>query len=697
MFVIIKFFNNMIRNLLITICLIFFLQNILQAQIDFKQPIEINIGSEVGSISTGDVNNDGLTDIVAATMCTSDPDHDYSIVVILQQQNGTYQPPVYYPYPPYFSSIAVVKVADVNNDGLNDVIFTNRDSLGIRYQLASGILGNLHSFYSGISTSGLGTGDLNNDGLLDIAICHGYSNYITIFYQQTSGTLVRSTISLGYSCKNELNIADMNGDGLDDVIFLPGLESGLTVAILFQDSSTGLSSSPVGYTYQSPNWSFPEFSGFGTGDLNNDGRIDLVGSVGGNNVTASIAIVYQTQNGTMDTAIFLHSYDIPTPVEISDLNCDSKQEIIVGHYASGDFSVWEQDETGNYSGYKLFERLGYVNPYCLNIGDINNDSRPDVISTTGDMYLEFMLNHSIQNGVVPLDTIIVYDLYQLDTTRVTENVLEKVDTCRFGECLVQTDSMFMIYTYSLREQIIGDSIFPLNFNMCGVEQADTNVFHFETINHYYLYEYDTVWIMFDTLVENRVVINQWENYDTTCINQLPLTYPLVISHTLYTQDSIFITTDSLLISKLYLEIYYTYTSHKVEQGLRCGIIVIDTIIYSFYGYDFLLLSSDTTLISQTTVGYPLGIDEPDISKSIRLYPNPTSDNCALEFDNTAGDNGPLEISMIDQAGRVAWKKEYPLTEKFHTAIERGSLPAGIYTLRLEGRKFFGIIKVVFTP
>ncbi|NTW26300.1 MAG: VCBS repeat-containing protein, partial [Lentimicrobium sp.] len=171
--------STLISLLLITVSV--------SGQIDFAEPVQRLVGSDVESVAIGDVNNDGLNDALVATTFYFDPEHDYSIFVFLQQADGSMAiDPVRYPYSDSYSSRTIIKIADVNNDNRNDVVFTFGDSLGIMIQNTSGSLDPVQSMHTGSSADGMDTGDLNNDGLTDIAVCHWNDDFINVFYQQAS-------------------------------------------------------------------------------------------------------------------------------------------------------------------------------------------------------------------------------------------------------------------------------------------------------------------------------------------------------------------------------------------------------------------------------------------------------------------------------------------------------------------------------
>ncbi|NTW26057.1 MAG: T9SS type A sorting domain-containing protein, partial [Lentimicrobium sp.] len=482
----------------------------------------------------------------------------------------------------------------------------------------------------------------------------------------------------------------MNGDGLDDIIYMPGQMHGPAVYIFYQDSETGLSSTPVGYSYEIDY--YQRFHGIATGDLNNDGRNDLVGTIGGN--TAWIAVVYQNQDGTLGEATFLSSYDIPTPAEIADLNCDGKNEIIIGHDAWSHFSVWEQDETGNFSGYQLFGSLYYVGPYGLAVGDMNSDSRQDVLTTSGYSTNYLMYNTSAPEGTMPLDTLIDYTSIQTDTINSWDNTYQATDTARIGDCLLETTYELNVTTYYVYEQTTGDSLFPRNFWLCGLNQIDTLKSHFEYSNYFNKYSTDSTIIAVDTLVENIVITNVTTTYDT--LNVTPHIFDRIEVELTYnfTPDTVYMYIDSLQIHTYYIEIEYLETVRSAYEGLKCGEPFSDTLVLVNHLWNTIIMQSDTTLISHTVIAFPLGVNGQAGLSAINVYPNPARGEFMLEIPDEYSGEAPFYISLIAMNGKIVW--ETTLNEKAlsKTVVDGSNLPRGLYTLRVQGRTRSGAFKVM---
>jgi len=232
------------------------------------------------ALAVADLNNDGLPDIVTTGTGTITG----GIVSFMFQKNdGTLDAEVAYTSVPVFASFSAgeVHVADMNNDGLNDVVLqSGAKQLAVIKQTSPGIFSASPDYYT-VQTSywpnfvSFALGDLNGDGRMDIAVADlGNDGYLNIFLQDNSGILTGPTVStISYNIQNEIHIADMDGDGLNDIIISSG---GNAVYILYQNAD---------HTFQGPRWYyFNTYSSGGTlvhqavciGDVTSDGLPDIV-------------------------------------------------------------------------------------------------------------------------------------------------------------------------------------------------------------------------------------------------------------------------------------------------------------------------------------------------------------------------------------------------------------------------------------
>lgn len=671
-------------NIIIIIMLSFVL--IAKAQVDFNQPQYYSIGTDIGSLTIGDVNNDGLNDAVVATEFYFDPENDYHIFVFIQNQSGTFDSPDKYSFVDISGNNAIVKIADLNDDNLNDIAVGSGEHLGVLFQNNYGTFDPIATWYSGAGIDAIQTGDLNNDGLQDIVVSHWNEDYIKVFYQNPVDTFSSVSYAVESGGRDEVDVADVNSDGLDDIIFMPGQNSVGTLVIFYQDAISGINPTYTTLDYEINNSN--RFNGIAIDDLNNDGRNDIVGSIGGNN--AWIAIIYQNSSESFDDAIFIDSYDIPTPVEIADLNCDGYKEIVVGNRAWSHFSVFEQDSFGNYNNYVLFENLNYVNPYGLALGDLNNDSRIDVLTTDGQNNVNFIYNTSAPDILDSSDTIIniysnVVDTLYSYNPYITN--ISSIDT--INECIIETINQCEIVESYVNETIIGDSIIVRYFEMCGNYIIDSLIKEIDINEYYTSYDSTCNILSVDTLFNYYDYIDSYSIYDTLDIYTEIVVDDLVLEEVNVSNDTAYIITDSLSVETRYLVTYYIAHNYTIFEGVKCGNLIIDTVNSgSFEIRDYIILGSDTTLISHTEEVFYLEIGStPDYLQNINIYPNPTTDIIYIEAKNIS------LVEVIDVQGQIILSQKQELYDK-KCRIDLTNCKNGIYiiSITIDNQKY--IKKVV---
>ncbi|MBE7442061.1 MAG: VCBS repeat-containing protein [Flavobacteriales bacterium] len=443
------------------------------SQIDFLPYQSINLNSDVEVVCIGDVNNDGLNDVVIGTDFSFNPVLDYKIFVYLQDNFGNLLPATIYSYPN--NAIMTIDIGDVNNDQLNDIVIGYGDSIGIFYQNGVGLLNPLVSFYSGISVGELKIGDLNNDGLFDISVGHKGSNFIKLFLQDVSGFNQVTYTQPQSNNRSEIAIADVNSDGLNDVVYMAGWGfTGVAGVYVYLQNGSGLLNNYIQYSYL--NSSYNSLNGIALGDVNNDGKNDVVATNGGNFSSSRLVFWFQdTSSFLLQTPIDIQAYDIPQPVEIADFNCDGKNEIIVVHGGWLSVTWYEQNINDNYTNYQSnpIPYASHFNPYGLSIGDINNDGKKDVAIANHADGLVLMINNTsptnidtsysiLTNTNFYSSSVISNSLYYSEKTIVTtpEYIITQIDSFKIN-IFYQIDSIRL------------DSAFITESSICGQTISDT--------------------------------------------------------------------------------------------------------------------------------------------------------------------------------------------------------------------------------
>ncbi len=286
-------------------------------------------GSEPITLDTGDLNGDGRTDIAVGICGTG-------VQVFLQNAAGEFDPPVM--YPTIYS--CVIKVADLNNDGRADIagivedIRGDDNVLAVFYQDASGSLGRRpveHKLPSRLYGN-LSAGDVNNDGLTDIVVMSGatfiYDQIMVLHQSPSGGFQTPRYYTIGdYLAYNA--IGDLNGDGLNDIAFSYGWNSSPFIGVLPQNTDGSLA--PF-LTY--PSLDNPE--PLVTADMDLDGRMDAVVIHGG---FQELGIFLQDQNGALLPELFdvlpYASHYRPQGLSAGDIDGDGANDVAIADYNHG--------------------------------------------------------------------------------------------------------------------------------------------------------------------------------------------------------------------------------------------------------------------------------------------------------------------------------------------------------------------------
>ncbi len=271
-----------------------------------------------------------------------------------------------------------IAVGDFNSDGLNDFLVAfSGFGFNIYHQQVDG--GFMPSLISDTRSVAVVSGDFNSDGRDDVAGIGWDNEGVAIYFQEDNGIHWindRYSIDVEYGGNNNLSVGDINADGRDDLIVMSG--QGYTFpnfSIAYQLS--GGMSEPEYYDLGSN----VNSSGVGTGDVNGDGYDDVVLSYGGNRPSSNIGVFLNDTNGGLLEPTSIESYDIPSALVVTDITGDTKDDVVTLHSGWLKVGTYIQDING-----ELIQEILYSTPYDSNynvnslaIDDINNDGIVDII------------------------------------------------------------------------------------------------------------------------------------------------------------------------------------------------------------------------------------------------------------------------------------------------------------------------------
>ena len=356
-------------------------------------------GSNIESITTGDINGDGFGDVIAGTgypnydivainsngtflwnysipnrgVAVGDIDGDSESDVIVGAENISAiknNGSLLWTYI-VKDGICSIAVRDVNGDGRNEVIAGGGEMV---YCLngAGTLLWNFSLPYGGRLRYGhaFTLGDVDGDGLEDVVI--GTCTYAD--WSPPSGNsvvVIKSDGTLLWEeqmpeCVSSIAVGDMNGDGKNEVVVGVSVPWGIDMDNLYvlKNDGTLLWSYPAGVGMAGR-----RVNDISLGDLDGDEVKEIVAGSEDN------TIYVLKGNGTLLWNYTTSSY--LREVEIGDIDGDGINEVIAGGFDSKVYAI-----KNNGTLLWKYQTKGHI--YGLVIGDVNGDRKGDVIVGSRD-------------------------------------------------------------------------------------------------------------------------------------------------------------------------------------------------------------------------------------------------------------------------------------------------------------------------
>lgn len=351
--------------------------------LSFARPQPYAAPRAVAVMRTTDFDGDGHLDIAVVGLLGS-------VGLMRNAGDGTFEEIVWQGMPTNGVGNTVLAVGDLNGDGLGDLVFTPpaRDSAtgGIYFILGSadGKLSpfvKLRQFYTSYPVAPIEVADLNADGIPDILGCGRSSVTVTPL---TSAMSAGSSITKNTDAQRQCAVGDFNGDGRMDLVTY---ESGNTIGVSLTDASGERPT--LSTLYPSKKESLSQ-TGLFTADVNGDGRADVVALFTGNmlvylaNADGTLADPILSE-GKLDTNGYR---DEGTYAKFADVNGDGKLDALMVHGGNADDNVVEimlGDGAGKFTQASVdLGLLGGGPASDIAVGDFDGDGLPDLAVAYGE-------------------------------------------------------------------------------------------------------------------------------------------------------------------------------------------------------------------------------------------------------------------------------------------------------------------------
>ena len=249
-------------------------------------------------VELGDLNGDGKLDLLIS---------GGDIAVLMGNGDGTFGSPTYYATNggPISSTIA-----DLNGDGHPDVVVAEGEgpnaswgTVGVFLNRGDGTLGTRVDYTIGGGSFSraiaVAVGDFTGDGIPDMMALDGNCGYDPGHVEMFAGNGAGGFTDLGSladGCAGDIALADVTGDGNLDLVSVSPGPTGSRVSV-YPGNFNGTFGSRVDYPPQDPSTPYLTFA---LGDVNRDGKTDVVAVGGGSSNgprPATVAVYLNTTTG----------------------------------------------------------------------------------------------------------------------------------------------------------------------------------------------------------------------------------------------------------------------------------------------------------------------------------------------------------------------------------------------------------------
>ena len=225
----------------------------------------------------------------------------------------------------------------------------------------------------------IATADVNHDGKLDLVYVDGLNfsqRTVHILLGRGDGTFSHGEdINLPPGVGSVLTIADVTNDGNLDLLLAGSNMLTANIAVLVGNGD-GTFQAPLLTTFQSPNSTgFPGFGSMAVGDINGDGKVDLV------LLDSSNAVIYTllgNNTGNFAFSSTIQSFTRGT-VSLVDLNGDGKLDLLTTDPIGATFLVYLGKGDGTFPTFTRYTVASSAGPFLL--VDLNGDGHLDVLVT----------------------------------------------------------------------------------------------------------------------------------------------------------------------------------------------------------------------------------------------------------------------------------------------------------------------------
>ncbi len=343
------------------------------------------IGYSTINPAVSDIDGDGKIDVLV----TNETNSSVSIFRNISTQSGSIS---------FASKINLsvsanpmcIDVHDLDGDGKPEMLVASStySNLGIYRNVSS--IGNLAftaaiNFGTGATPSSIVVSDIDGDGKPDILVSNSASNTISIFLNtSTVGNIsfaAKVDITSG-SAPWKIALGDIDGDGKQDVV--SSNQGSNSISVFLNRSIIG----NVSFASKIDISAATAPRGISIGDIDGDGKLDVVTSNAYGATGYSISVLRNTSN--IGSVSFASRFDAPAltggftlDVALGDVDGDGKIDVVAANGSTANaVSVFKNNSNLGSVSFSNAVNFGVgINPNSLLVADMDADGNADILST----------------------------------------------------------------------------------------------------------------------------------------------------------------------------------------------------------------------------------------------------------------------------------------------------------------------------
>ncbi len=359
------------------------------AAVNAPGSVSVTLGNSDGTLQTApltsmqnalftvviaDFNVDGKNDVAGMTgdCCIFGGD---DLMLFLGNGDGSFQPPT---ITDVGYSIRDLAVGDFNEDGLPDIAFgdyqngPNPAKATILLNTGGGNFGSPITYPIGNSPWQIAVADFDSNGDLDLAFACNYGGGVNVLLGNGNGTFQSAQVFDAGEESRSVTIGDFDGSGTPDMA-VTNVDTD-TVEILLGNGDGSFQTA-----ISHPGGGRP--NSVMNGDFDGDGDLDLAVT----DQQGRLNVLLGNGNGTFQPLVSYGNVTDHMLGTVADLDGDGILDIAagIGIWGGDDASVAVYRGNGDGTFQPSSYHIGGNTAYDVAVGDLNGDSRPDLVATLG--------------------------------------------------------------------------------------------------------------------------------------------------------------------------------------------------------------------------------------------------------------------------------------------------------------------------